>query len=129
MSRGDSMKRDWDLIREILLKVEEKENDNRDTLDRQELDLENVTDEKFFYNTRLMKEDGLIDGEFNIAVDGLMPTHLTNAGHDFLDKARSQMVWNKFKEAIPKDIKTMSFEMVKAILIKIVTSAVFGQIP
>jgi hypothetical protein len=109
------MKRDWDLIREILLKIEEKDNGQGDSFSRQELGLKDITDQKFYYHSRLMAEAGLIEGEANIGDDiyGVMPTRLTNVGHDFLDNIRSQSIWSKVKEAIPKDIKTVSFELIK----------------
>ncbi|MCW9733742.1 DUF2513 domain-containing protein [Avibacterium sp. 20-15] len=93
------MKRDWELIRKILLKLEQKVDDTP-------LDSESI---KGFppavveYHYQLLKQSQLIDAQHK----------LTWQGHEFLDKIRSDTAWNKIKQTIKAKGINLSFEAIK----------------
>jgi hypothetical protein len=91
------MKRDMDLIRQILLAVEQDD----DATGRHEVsvNIEGHLPIKVEYHVRLAAEDGLLIAmdagvESQIAV---LPTRLTPAGHDFLEASRDITIWQRAK--------------------------------
>ena len=90
------MKRNMDLIRAILLYVEEHD-DGTKSLAVNALTLPDeyrtVNELSFFEHIALMKERGLIE------TDGYLIRRLTWEGHEFLDNSRSPEVWNAAKES------------------------------
>lgn len=105
------MKRDFDLIRELLLEVE----------DDASVDLSAFTDDQVSYHRALLIEAGLAEG----TVRESMRTHtevpdlvfikkLTWSGHEFLDQARQSKVWNQAKEHLAKKGVELTFEALKA---------------
>lgn len=89
------MKRDWDLVRAILLTVEGLSPD--ESLD--DLSIAGFDGRVVDHHVALMIEAGLLHGEsygsMDTAVSGHTITGLTWAGHDFLDKARNDVLWRK----------------------------------
>jgi hypothetical protein len=88
------MKRDWDTIREILARLEEKDGN------KSVLRLSDFADERaneISYHVELMIEAGLINGSMSKEIGP--PVHrfnivrLTWNGHEFLDAIRSDTVW------------------------------------
>ncbi len=110
------MKRDWDLIREILLKVEEECTSSTD-----EIDLSSFPDDRateISYHARLLIEAGLVNGRMidtyvsdltNFEVESL-----TWEGHEFIDSIRSSKVWEKTKSTFVKKSLEMTFELVRS---------------
>jgi Hypothetical protein (DUF2513) len=95
------MKRDMDLIREILLAIEQDEKmdglhwfifDGPD-----DLNIKNCSLEEFSYTIGLMQEAGLFQAEEGSV---LFPAigGLSWQGHDFLNDIRDPDVWRKTKE-------------------------------
>lgn len=87
------MKRDMDVIREIVLAVSEAS----DPISR----LEGISDDAFAFHAQLLEEAGLIEAAIHpkgkrIAEDALI-WRLTWAGSDFADSIRSPEVWDKTK--------------------------------
>ena len=104
------MKRDMDLIREILLQKEAEKNPM--TL--------SCTKEEFTYHVALLKEGGLVEAIIQSNHVG-MPSkavviRLTMAGHDFLDSARNENVWHKAKEHIIKSGTAWTFSILAEVL-------------
>ena len=92
------MKRDMDLVRKILLAIEESESGDI-KLDRLGDDLDRV-----YRHVELMKEFGLVDATIIPGGDGpeekivlCEVRGLTWEGHDFLEKARDESIWEKAK--------------------------------
>jgi hypothetical protein len=89
------MKRDMDLIRLLLLEVEAEE---------PKPDLSAYTKEQRIYHTALLIEAGFIDGTILPNGDGYpvatTTIRLTWHGHEFLDAARNDTVWNKAREKV-----------------------------
>ena len=92
------MKRNWDLVRKILMALE----DIQDTTSIMEPGAVTGYDEEIVsYHLQLLIEAGLIDGNCN-SLSGKTPLHcratrLTWEGHEFLDRIRSDTVWNRVK--------------------------------
>jgi hypothetical protein len=91
------MKRDMELVRLLLLQYE---------AGSPPAELENYEHQEIIYNLVLMMDAGLIDAyplEGNdVLPRGFMNVRLTWAGHDFLDAARNDTVWNKAKDEFLK---------------------------
>ena len=105
------MKRDWDLIRKILLQVESLGDTQSQIEGVEGMDAENVS-----YHINLMVEAGLVIGDCTQGLDGPLrcsASLLTWAGHEFLDKIRSAGVWNKVKAMAREKGLSLSFEMIK----------------
>jgi hypothetical protein len=104
------MKRDMNLIRLLLLRME----------DEQEIDLSNYSEEQKIYHSALLVEAGLIDGV--IATDqqgypsGVVSIRLTWKGHDFLDAARSDSVWKKVTDSMRSKGLSLTFDLLKELL-------------
>ena len=117
------MKRDWDVIREILQKAEELEPNKY-------LELENFSSDTAYevsYNIRLLYDAGLIDAE-DVSTNGDGPDEffvfrLTWNGHEFLDSIRSDSVWKKTKDKIVEKGGVMTFDVVKAVALGFVKSS------
>lgn len=98
------MKRDIDLFRELLLKIEE--NPDMDGTREfsyhspEEIGITGHTVEEVAYHLRLLIESNFVNGAVTIAVPMQVIRCLTNSGHDFLDNIRSENIWNKVKKQI-----------------------------
>ncbi|WP_186121166.1 DUF2513 domain-containing protein [Burkholderia gladioli] len=96
------MKRDMDLIRELLLKLESLPMERGDVLiisaDDQEVQVQGYDDNQIDYHLSLINEAGLIDSAGAGSMTGYGFRRLSWAGHDFLDSIRSPDVWAKTKE-------------------------------
>ena len=93
------MKRDMDLLRTILLQIEENDQGFGGDV---EIELQGVEEQVIAEHLRLLLEAGLIDGEGipddTYDFDRVAPTRLTWKGHDFVDSVRDQEIWRKTKE-------------------------------
>jgi hypothetical protein len=91
------MKRDMDLIRMLLLQQEDG---------KKPPGLDEYPGEVQAYHAGLLIDAGLVEGQTAPGgqgeIIGAVITRLTWAGHDFLDAARSDTVWNKAKEKVLK---------------------------
>src|SRR4051812_6251945 len=95
------MKRDMEIIRQILINVE----DDKYPYGAR-VCLDGVPDETCAYHVALILDAGLAEGEV-IKTDGCpyaaaMIHRLTSAGHDFCDGIRQDTIWNKAKEHVIK---------------------------
>lgn len=102
------MLRDMDLVRRILLEMEES-NDSRPGI----MTYEDVDDEVTSYHVKLLYDAGLID-----AFDVSTPTTLiwkvktlTWQGHEFLDAARDDSRWATAKSTVSAKMGSLSFEL------------------
>jgi hypothetical protein len=108
------MRRDFDLIRLILLELEGEET----------VDLSAYSTEQVYYHKALVKEAGFAEGlihysnssgQTNIP-DLAILKRLTWEGHEFLDKAKSEKVWNRAKSLVKEKGMTLSVEALKVAL-------------
>jgi len=116
-----SMKRDWDVIRAILIATEE---------DRFDEYLENTENDTLILgNTTLLIEAGFINGKVLQSLDGIddvFVNDLTWQGHELLDVIRSKPVWEKIKTTALEKGLELTFDVVKALGSKAI-SFVLGE--
>ncbi len=112
------MKRDLDLVRRLLLKIEERHNIASSDLACDELI--SASHELVSYHLQMMiQEAGLAKG-ISIpdmdedARDGWEDIELTWKGHDFLDQVRDDEIWRLTKEGVTK-AKGFSFDLLASL--------------
>lgn len=117
------MKRDMDLIRQILLKLEEHEHGYAP--DR--LKVAGCSDEQLGYHIHLMGQAGLlevIDVTHNASTSPqTIPTRITWDGHEFLDAARSDTIWVRAKERLAGTLGSVSIDVLKSLLVVLAKDA------
>ena len=116
------MKRDWELVRKILMEVEALES-SRQML--RSSAIEGYDSDLSAYHIHMLIEAGLIDGKCGKSLNGprdCWANELTWAGHEFLDKIRSQTVWNKTVGLLREKGLDLSFDTIKAAAASVATS-------
>jgi hypothetical protein len=119
------MKRDMDLVREIMLKVE-----NLPFVDApQEVEVEGRSPLEISYHIMLLGEAGFIEALELPMQEGPVwkAKRLTYSGHEFLDAARSDTVWAKAKAAVLKSSGALTMEGLKVALPIVVKSLIVGH--
>lgn len=108
------MKRDMDLVRKILLKIEASDGENV------EPDIPDYPRDQVYLHVELMKEHGLIEALVIRDGDGPQPKisvckvyRMMWEGHEFLDAARKDSIWAKAKEQCLKATGGLSIELLK----------------
>ena len=113
------MKRNMDLVREILLQIEATELGGK-----VELHIPNHEDGEIGLHVELMIERGLVKG--TALPSGSGSAHrilaysingMTWEGHDFLDAARSDTIWDKAKKKCHEATGGLAFDVLKACLV------------
>ncbi|MBY3122632.1 DUF2513 domain-containing protein [Rhizobium laguerreae] len=93
------MKRDMDLVRDLLLQIEEFDQGFGGDV---EIEVGDHEPQVIAEHLRLLLEARLIEGDAvpddQYALDHIVPTRLTWSGHDFLDSVRDPEIWRKTKE-------------------------------
>lgn len=120
------LKRDMELIRKILLTVEEKYVDT--WLHSNEIEIDGYDMKTIGYHCAVLHDAGLLydykgqygDGELLQFGVG----RLTWDGHEFLEKIKSDTVWNKTKETITTKGIPFVLDAVKEIATSITTSMI-----
>ena len=121
------MKRDMELIRKILLRVEEIPTPNNIDL----VDISGHEQEEISYHVKLLGDAGLLD-VYDLRAFGpdgfrYAPRALTNAGHDFLDSMRSEPVWRKAMSRLSKVGGSASMDVIQSLLASIVRDTLTGS--
>lgn len=137
LGKGNWMKRDWDVVRLILTKLEELP-DSLSTLtyidfyadDRIKPDADlTELDRQVSYHMELLIEAGLVVGTMDDAVPlyakEFRAHRLTWSGHEFLETIRSDTVWNKTKESFATKGIDMTFDLIKTVAGGVATSLLF----
>ncbi|MFD2514524.1 DUF2513 domain-containing protein [Pontibacter locisalis] len=110
------MRRDIDLIRKILLEVE-----MQDTLSENlSLEIEGASKKEISYHVKLLAQAGYLEANNNSTRDSpdeWNPICLTWQGHEFLDAARDNTIWNKTKVRIGEKLPSITFDVLKSMLI------------
>ena len=122
------MRRDMDLVRQILLQVESA--DGPVTAGR--LSCPGHTEQEVMWHIDLMAGHGLLDASVTRAwggervaatVDGL-----TWEGLDMLDAMRSARVWERAKAAIERSVGATTMDVAKAVCCKVATGMALAAI-
>lgn len=132
------MKRDWDLIREQLLAIEEDRDFKSSVLagvEKEPVWVDGLTENEHYaavaeYRAReervmghlqLLIEGGYIDGvkvQRSLSGEymyGLFKPRLTMKGHDLLDTMRSKPVWERVKSTAKSKGVELTFDAIKAL--------------
>ena len=124
------MKRDMDLIRALLLKLEDIGSSHKImafTADDEEIAIKGYDEDQIAYHLVLLHEAGLIDsggvrsgrfasGEFSFR-------RLTWAGHEFLDGVRDPEVWRKTKAETSK-VGGWTFGLIKDVATAVIKETI-----
>jgi predicted transcriptional regulator len=116
------MKRDFQLIRKLLLEIECQSNG----LNHVKLtDIKNYSKEQIQYHLALLHEAKLIVAYDTTSPAGLgfIVTRLTWEGHEFLDDARNDTIWNKTLHDISKVTESIALPLLRELL----TAAIRSQ--
>lgn len=109
------MKRDWTIIRAILLELEESATPNTVVNANS---LSSFGQQEVAYNMRLLKEAGYITANILESSSGdgritsALARRLTNSGHELLDTIRSDTVWGKIQDKFKSSGVDMTFDLV-----------------
>ena len=116
------MKRDMDLVRKIVLAIEEQPHGHPD-----EFTLEGYSEEQVGYHLHLMLQAGLIDGSDVTCAGSLSPQAIVNsltwAGHEFADASRNETIWNKAKQVVKEKVGSVGIGVLIEYLQKLARSA------
>lgn len=111
------MKRDFELIRKILLFVEGIDNTSR----LEKLEIDGYTSHAIDHHVRMLLDQGFLRerGSIHFAIDGIRigGGAMTYTGHDFLDTARNDTIWRKVMTRIASTTGTASIEVVTQLLV------------
>lgn len=116
------MKRDWELVRKILIAVEDLQGHDQ-VVDGSSI--QGHDEPLVSYHVFLMKEAGLVNATCSNPLNGhreCFAYELTWAGHEFLDQIRSQSVWNKTVGLLREKGLDLSFDTIKAAAASVATS-------
>ena len=118
------MKRDIDLARKILLELE----DTPYELGGFDLELEGYSPNQIAYHIMLLNEAGLIEALNMSSHSGpkWIPKRLTWAGHEFIEASRDESRWEKAKNIMKEKGSGMAFDVLRSVLIQLMTKAVLG---
>lgn len=105
------MKRDMDLIRKMMLQVEESTSPNGCGID-----IRGYIPQEMYYNAKLAQEAGLIEATFAGDYSTVHVLRLTYDGHEFLDAARNDTLWVKAKDMAAKNAGAVTLEALKIAL-------------
>lgn len=114
------MKRNLDLVRNILLQVEKSE-DYLELTDlfeaRDKIKDCEFTNNEIIYHVELLIAHGFIDGKLKRDMNGYVIDSCINGltwdGADFLESMRDQKVWGKARDVIREAVGSTTFDVVK----------------
>ncbi len=119
------MKKNWEIIREILLRLEASSAPNT------YLNAEAISEypvQEVAYNMRLLSQAGYIKAKIlesssgNGEIGAALAIHLTNTGHELLDTIRSESVWSKITDTFKSKGVEMTFDLVISVGKKVMES-------
>lgn len=111
------MKRDWDLIREFLLKLEEKGPSDHSLRANA---LGNDCRAELAHQMEILLDAGLVAGQMSKSIGGppdFIATRLTWHGHEFLDAVRSDTIWEKTKTHFVSKGLSLTFDLARSVAI------------
>lgn len=118
------MKRDLDLIRKLILAVEDVPTGTAP----EAIEIEGYTAEQVGYHSYLIVDSGLAEGAdiggFQDSSPNWCLNHLTSAGHDFADAAHSESLWTEAKKIVKERAGGTSLDILKEVLTAVVRGAV-----
>lgn len=117
------MKRDWDVIRDILTQVEEIPT-GEGAIQLSAFPAEQAGEVS--YHMELLIEAGLVHGKMAKTLGpgpyNFIAMRLTWEGHEFIDAVRNDTVWQKAKKSFISNGISMTFDLVKSVATEIAAS-------
>lgn len=124
------MRRDWEVIRKILLAVEALPSTDND-LDCDQI--EGVPPDVAAYHMRLLRNEGLTEGGGRDSVPGGPPWQFANAltwqGHELLDSIRGDTAWKRIKSTAAEKGIDLTVDAVKALARFVLDAMLKGTLP
>jgi hypothetical protein len=120
------MKRDMDLIREILLKIEDYPDTDMGDVPK----VEGYSEKEIYYNIWLLHDAGFIEA-YDLSAGGdltFFPKRLTWAGCEFLDSARDGRRWKQAKD-IMKTTGGFALDVLAMLLGELAKQQAFALLP
>jgi len=117
------MKRDMDLVRLILLKIEEHDVESSSY---ESISIDGHSSREVFEHVRLMENAGLISDTHYDAACNACVQRITWSGYDYLDKVRDDSVWKKTKDVIKEKGLPLIFDTIKTIASALITATAEG---
>ncbi|MEO0557065.1 MAG: DUF2513 domain-containing protein [Bacteroidota bacterium] len=120
------MKRDMDLIRDLLLDLEAREEPRAISIPK----LEGYSPQQIAYHLGLLKQAGLIEA---VAIRdrngaGWLPESITWEGHEFLAAAKDEKHWGKAKRLVKDKGGALTFEALKTAMTEMTKRAILFAI-
>lgn len=123
------MKRDMDLVRYILIAVENTDGafDGSQLCEGGAYTLEQIA-----FHVELMKAHGLLEAEIVYAMEHMPVSvevqRLTWDGCDYLDAVRSDTVWRRSKEAIKEAVGDAPLSVIKSVCTSLATTLIMQNL-
>jgi hypothetical protein len=111
------MKRDLELVRRILFDIEDNRESSGGHSSRSSLIEEGYSPEAIHYHVQLLHDAGLIHAD-EIVPGQWWPERITWAGHEFLDSARNDELWNEAKRRVERELGSAPFQVVHDLLVR-----------
>ena len=117
------MHRDMNLVRQILLGIEEYPEPMW-----VELDIPGYTPEQVSYHVMLLADAGLVEAVSFSSFDGFewKPKHLTWEGHEFLEASRDDNRWKKALNLMKEKGGGITFDVLKDLLLQLMRASVLS---
>lgn len=125
------MKRNLDLIRDILFRVESSNQQTFDESDFSDLSSDPLELRYNIYlavNAKFLKAIDVTTLGSGCSVPEYTILHMTNLGCDYLDSVRDRTVWQKTKETLKTVSGSVTLEIVKTVASKIAISLLENQL-
>ncbi|MCL4301413.1 MAG: DUF2513 domain-containing protein [Anaerolineae bacterium] len=114
------MKRNMDLVRQILLEIEKQPFIPGYPID---LNIPGFSHEVLSYHVMIMHEAGLIEAAPELHNTGhpphWSPNRLTWQGHEFIDAARDNTIWNRAMATVKDKMGSIPFTLLQQLLIQL----------
>ena len=117
------MKRDMDLIRLILLRVEEQD---PNTSSYESITIDGYTSGEVREHIKLLANAGMISDVYHDLDGNVWVRSITWDGYDYLDKVRDNTIWKKTKDTIKEKGLPLIFDTIKTISSAFITAATEG---
>jgi hypothetical protein len=123
------MKRDLDLLRNILIEIEKKTPSDH-YLSSDDIEIQDHSHNEIAYHIALLSDAQYIIASAISADDQTtwLISRLTFSGCDYLDTIRSNKVWNTLKEKLAETVQTASLEVIKLAAIEISRQILMGTL-
>lgn len=120
------MKRNYDMVRAILLRVESEGDPEEPVINS--LTLDDIDQALTNEHVKLMIDCGLLEGQCKFSTNNrILLTSirgLTPRGYDFLDNIRNESIWGKIQQHIASTVGSASLEVIEKFATQIISAAV-----